>query len=64
VLDAFAGTGALGDAAPHRVNSMDCIELDASKHPILRDKARAVVGLDFFAFEGGEVYSHVIMNPR
>lgn len=68
VLDAFAGTGALSDAAPHSWRrhselSIDCIELDASKHPILRDKGRAVVGLDFFAFEGGEVYSHVVMNP-
>ena len=69
VLDAFAGTGALGDAAPdaewhrHRGIEIDCIEIDAGKHPILRDKGRNVVGLDFFAFEGGEVYSHVVMNP-
>jgi hypothetical protein len=34
-----------------------------SKPPILRDKGLTVVGLDFFAFEGGEVYSHVVMNP-
>lgn len=68
VLDAFAGTGALSDAAPHtwrhhREIQIDCIELDAGKHPILRDKGRTLVGLDFFAFEGGEVYSHVVMNP-
>lgn len=68
VLDAFAGTGALGDGAPHawRRHSeikIDCIEIDGAKHPILRDKGRAVVGLDFFAFEGGEVYSHVVLNP-
>lgn len=69
VLDAFAGTGALGDAASdvewhwHRGVNIDCIEIDAGKHPILRDKGRNVVGLDFFAFEGGEVYSHVVMNP-
>lgn len=68
VLDAFAGTGALSEAAPHswrhhREIKIDCIELDGGKHPILRDKGLTVVGLDFFAFEGGEVYSHVVMNP-
>lgn len=69
VLDAFAGDGALGDAAPeggwprHRAIKIDCIEIDAGLHPVLRDKGRNVVGLDFFAFEGGEVYSHVVMNP-
>ncbi len=69
VLDAFSGTGALCDAAPHakwnrhREIKMDCIEIDGGKHPILRDKGLTVVGLDFFAFEGGEVYSHVVMNP-
>jgi predicted RNA methylase len=69
VLDAFSGTGALSEAAPHtrhnrhRDINIDCVEVDASKHPILRDKGLTVVGLDFFAFEGGEVYSHVVMNP-
>lgn len=69
VLDAFSGTGALSDAAPHekwsrhRDIKIDCIEIDGGKHPILRDKGLTVVGLDFFAFEGGEVYSHVVMNP-
>ena len=68
VLDAFAGTGALSEVAPkwhgyHRDIQIDCIELDGGKYPILRDKGLTVVGLDFFAFEGGEVYSHVVMNP-
>lgn len=68
VLDAFAGTGALSDGAPnewrHRNTfPIDCIELDGGKHPILREKGRTIVGLDFFQFEGGEVYSHVVLNP-
>lgn len=69
VLDAFAGTGALSEAAPrsdmyrYRNVTIDCIEIDGGKHPILREKGLNVVGLDFFAFEGGAVYSHVIMNP-
>lgn len=69
VLDAFAGTGALSEGAPHyeyrghRDAKLDCIELDGNKHPILREKGLTLVGLDFFAFEGGEIYSHVVMNP-
>lgn len=68
VLDAFAGTGALseteaGDRHWRHRNPIDCVELDVAKHPVLRDKGRTVVGLDFFAFEGGEIYSHIVMNP-
>jgi hypothetical protein len=69
VLDPSAGDGALAAAAPEdyerrrRHCTIDCIELDVSKHPLLRDKGFNVVGLDFLAFEGGEVYSHIIMNP-
>lgn len=67
VLDPSAGDGALGDAAPrdyyHRGPPIDCIELDASKHPILREKGWRVVSLNFLQFEGGHCYSHVIMNP-
>lgn len=67
VLDAFAGTGALSEAAPdfggRYAPSIDCIEIDASKHPVLRSKGLHVVGLDFFNFSGGEIYSHVVLNP-
>lgn len=68
VLDSSAGEGALPDAMPgdwryDRRPPVDCIEIDASKHPILRDKGYRVVGLDFLSFEGGAIYSHVILNP-
>lgn len=67
VIDTSAGDGALPDAAPRdyydRAPKVDCIEIDATKHPILREKAYRVVGLDFLNFEGGHCYSHVIMNP-
>jgi predicted RNA methylase len=70
VLDAFAGTGALGEAVPLSYGygsrngvPIDSIEIDGTKHPTLREKGHTVVGLDFFAFEGGEIYSHVVMNP-
>ena len=67
VLDWAAGEGALADAMPgdwryDRRPPVDCIEIDASKHPILREKGYRVVGLDALAFEGGAIYSHVIMN--
>lgn len=68
-LDSSAGDGVLGDAMPRsdyglrRGSIIDCIELDASKHPILREKGMRVVGLDFLNFEGGSVYTHVILNP-
>lgn len=68
VLDSCAGEGALPDAMPgnwrhDRRPPVDCIEIDASKHPILRDKGYRVVGLDALSFEGGAIYSHVILNP-
>lgn len=70
VLDAFAGTGALAAAVPKwsrnygsRDVKIDAIEQDGAKHPQLRELGLQLVGLDFFAFEGGEIYSHVVMNP-
>lgn len=68
VLDSCAGEGALPDAMPgnwryDRRPPVDCIEIDASKHPTLREKGYRVVGLDALAFEGGAIYSHVILNP-
>lgn len=67
VLDPEAGNGDLCDAAPRdyyeRAPKIDCIEIDAGKHPALRDKGYRIVGLDFLAFEGGHCYTHVIMNP-
>lgn len=74
LLDACAGAGALADAwlrgrqGQHyahirRDAPVDAIEIDARHHPALRGKGYNVVGLDFLAFEGGAIYSHVIMNP-
>ena len=69
VLEPSAGEGHLADACPrdyyrgHRTRA-DCIELDVTKHPLLREKGFDVIGLDFLEFDGpGAMYSHVIMNP-
>lgn len=74
VLDACAGTGALADAWARENEALrsyarqshlpvDAVELDARHHPTLREKGYGVVGLDFLLFQGGAIYSHVIMNP-
>lgn len=42
---------------------VDVLELDASKHPLLKSKGARVVGHDFMEFTGVGRYSHVIMNP-
>lgn len=69
VLEPSAGEGHLIDAAPRdpwdgrqlRID-IDAIELDATKHPVLKEKAD-VVGFDFLRYEAGAIYSHIIMNP-
>ena len=67
VLEPSAGEGHLIDAAPRdrwdsrRIN-IDAIELEAARHPVLKEKA-SVVGFDFLKFEAGAIYSHIIMNP-
>lgn len=43
---------------------IDCIEIDVTKHPILREEGFDVIGVDFMQFDGtGAIYSHIIMNP-
>ena len=42
---------------------IDCLEIDVTKHHILREKGMQVVGLDFMQFKQGAIYSHIIMNP-
>lgn len=42
---------------------IDTIEIDVTKHPILREKGFNVVGVDFMKFEAGSFYTHVVMNP-
>lgn len=67
VLDPSAGDGAL--LQPHlrghryALRNVDVVEIDMTKHPLLREKGANVVGLDFLAFQGGAFYSHIIMNP-
>jgi|APLak6261699311_1056244.scaffolds.fasta_scaffold00077_59 hypothetical protein len=43
--------------------NIDCLEVDVSKHHILRQKGLEVVGLDFLKFKQGAIYSHIILNP-
>lgn len=42
---------------------VDCVEIDITKHPLLRDKGLNVVGVDFMEFVGASIYSHIILNP-
>jgi hypothetical protein len=43
--------------------SVDVVELDITKHPLLKSKGFNVVGVDFMQFQGAALYSHIIMNP-
>ena len=74
LLDACAGAGALADAWARLADDsrrygrreslgIDAVEIDARHHPALREKGYDVVGFDFLAFEGGSIYSHVLVNP-
>lgn len=67
VLDPSAGDGALLRGHPSYGNRrqplLDAIEIDASKHPVLRERGISVVGVDFLNFESGAVYSHLVLNP-
>lgn len=66
VLDPSAGAGDLLRGAPnrqHRRCQLDAIEIDPSRHPVLREHGINVVGLDFMEFSTGALYSHIIMNP-
>lgn len=70
VLEPSAGTGALIKAMPNFDSrygskvSVDCIEIDMSKHPHLRELPGVkVVGHDFMKYGGASLYSHAIMNP-
>lgn len=68
ILESSAGEGHLAKSYPHyrdygNANPVDCIELDLSKHAVLRAANFEVVGLDFMSFTHGDIYSHIIMNP-
>lgn len=71
VLEPSAGEGHLVNAAiknstwanRHRSVAVDCIEMDLSKHSVLRDDGFDVVGIDFLAYQDASAYSHIIMNP-
>lgn len=69
VLEPSAGDGALLAENPwmseyHRRSApVDCVEIDVTKHPVLRDKGFNVVGVDFMQFGSGAIYSHILINP-
>lgn len=46
-----------------RAALVDCIEIDITRHPGLRSKGCNVVGVDFMAFNGASIYSHILLNP-
>lgn len=41
----------------------DAVEIDASHHPLLRERGATVVGHDFLAHASCAIYSHILMNP-
>lgn len=45
------------------ITGVHCIELDITKHEILRAQGHKVIGVDFLKYSSGAMYSHVIMNP-
>ena len=67
VLEPSAGTGELMahtfDRNGRSFVKWDAIEIDPSRHPLLRERGARVVGYDFLSFKEGNVYSHIIMNP-
>lgn len=69
VLEPEAGNGDLAKAAPfltdgsRREGSIDCCELDITRHPTLKAVGLPVVGVDFLEMRDGSLYSHIIMNP-
>ncbi len=67
VLEPSAGNGDLLAAAPSNGwmgrTPIDCIEIDITRHPRLREEGYSVVGLDFLQFDSGSMYSHIILNP-
>lgn len=69
VLEPSAGSGDLAIEHPryesHWKNDkgIDCVEIDVSKHSVLRGAQLNVVGTDFLQMESGAIYSHIIMNP-
>ena len=73
VLEPSAGEGNLAKKRPHHGSRgyygsapapVDCIEIDVTKHAILREEGFDVVGIDFMQFNGaGAIYSHILLNP-
>lgn len=71
VLEPSAGNGDLAMAEPDRAltssryftSSVDCIEIDITRHARLKELGFNVVGVDFMDFENGSQYSHIVMNP-
>ena len=70
VLEPSAGGGDLLKARPGyesgrgRAVTVDCWEIDITRHENLRKSGFSVVGFDFLTASGsGSFYTHVIMNP-
>jgi hypothetical protein len=67
ILEPSAGDGALAKAIPghgwRNSAPVDCVEIDISKHPLLRTAGFKVVGFDFLQFGSAAIYSHIILNP-
>jgi hypothetical protein len=73
VLEPSAGDGDLackmpfyqdpGERTSVKGISIDCCEIDMSRHDRLRARGLTVVGVDFMSLGNGSIYSHCIMNP-
>ncbi|OCX68199.1 hypothetical protein A6M27_12855 [Acidithiobacillus thiooxidans] len=64
LLEPHAGNGDLLRPLPHGMKQdvIDLIELDISRHDVLRQKG-TIVGTDFMDTKDLSMYSHILMNP-
>jgi len=60
-LEPSAGTGAIAELLPRERTR--CVELSAVHAAVLEAKGYAVSCQDFLAYEGGEGFDRVVMNP-
>lgn len=69
IFDGSAGEGDLLEYAPwsqsrySRGSTVDCCEIDITKHGVLREKGYNVVGMDFLEYQDAASVSHFILNP-
>lgn len=65
ILEPSAGIGDLADGIKKYFPnvSIDCVELNAERREILKEKGYNVVGEDFFKFDTTKRYDYIIASP-